>query len=205
MEVIDSIGKLESIYGEAPERALVKERDTIIAEYARFIERSPFCMLATVGPEGVDVSPRGDPPGSFVRIADERTLLLPDRRGNNRVDSLRNIVRDPRCSLIFMIPGIGETVRVIGEADLVIDAGLLADFAMDGKPPRCIVRVAVRSVYFQCQKALVRSRLWDPASAAARGDVPTAGQMLQGVLPKAEFDGDDYDRSYPEHMARTIY
>lgn len=204
MDRIQTIEQLEAIYGEVPERALAKESPTVIPEYAAFIRRAPFCMLATVGPEGVDVSPRGDPPG-FVRVSDERTLMLPDRRGNNRVDSLRNIVRDGRASLIFMIPGIGETLRVNGRADLLVDDDLLASFAFEGKTPRCIVRVHVETVYFQCQKALARSGLWDPAAQADRSEVPTAGQMLQALMQDRDFDGDEYDRTYPEHMARTIY
>lgn len=204
MSAIETIEQLEAVYGEVPERALAKESPTVIPEYAAFIRRSPFCMLATVGPEGVDVSPRGDPPG-FVRVADERTLLMPDRRGNNRVDSLRNIVRDPRASLIFLIPGIGETLRVIGRAGLHTDPDLLESFAIDGKLPRCVVRLSVETVYFQCQKALARSGLWDPAARAERAEVPTAGQMLQALIRDQGFDGAEYDRNYPDHMAKTIY
>ena len=204
MSAIETIEQLEAVYGEVPERALAKESPTVIPEYAAFIRRSPFCMLATVGPEGVDVSPRGDPPG-FVRVADERTLLMPDRRGNNRVDSLRNIVRDPRASLIFLIPGIGETLRVIGRAGLHTDPDLLESFAIDGKLPRCVVRLSVETVYFQCQKALARSGLWDPAARAERAEVPMAGQMLQALIRDQGFDGAEYDRNYPDHMAKTIY
>lgn len=204
MDRIETIEHLEAVYGAVPDKALAKESPTLTPEYAAFIRRAPFCMLATVGPEGVDVSPRGDPPG-FVRVADERTLMLPDRRGNNRVDSLRNIVRDGRVSLIFLIPGIGETLRVNGRADLVIDAPLLESFAFEGKRPRSVVRVRVATVYFQCQKALARSRLWDPAAQAGRAEVPTAGQMLQALLADEDFDGAEYDRAYPEHMAKTIY
>lgn len=204
MEKIDTIEKLEAIYGEMNPRSVAKEADHLIPEYAAFIERSPFCMLATVGPEGLDVSPRGDPPG-FVRIQDPKTLLLPDRRGNNRVDSLRNIVRDPRVSVIFLIPGIGEAMRINGTAELIVDQALFDSFAIDGKLPRSIVRISVQTVYFQCQKALARSRLWFADSHAAREDVPTAGQMLQALITSEPFDGDEYDRGYPDHMKNTIY
>lgn len=204
MSKIETMEQLEAIYGEVAERSKAKESQVLIPEYAAFVRRSPFCMLATVGPEGVDVSPRGDPPG-FVRIADERTVLLPDRRGNNRVDSLRNIVRDPRVSLIFMIPGIGETLRINGRAELLTDRDLLESFAHDGKLPRSIVRVTAETVYFQCQKALARSRLWDPAAQAKRSEVPTAGQMLQALIKDQGFDAEAYDRNYPDHMAKTIY
>ncbi|WP_417515536.1 pyridoxamine 5'-phosphate oxidase family protein [Minwuia sp.] len=205
MELIDSIEKLEAVYGEKNPKAVAKEADHIIPEYAAFIERSPFCMIATVGPEGLDVSPRGDPQGRFVRIVDPKMLMLPDRRGNNRVDSLRNIVRDPRISMIFMIPGIGETMRVTGTADLTVDPDLLESFAMDGKLPRSVIRIHVETVYFQCQKALARSRLWFADSHAARDEVPTAGQMLQAMIKSEPFDGEAYDRGYPDHMKETIY
>ena len=205
MDLIDTMDKLEAIYGQVEMRSKAKEADHLIPEYAAFVERSPFCMLATVGPEGVDVSPRGDPPGEFVRIADPKTLHLPDRRGNNRTDSLRNIVRDPRASMIFMIPGIGETLRVNGTADLAVDPDLLESHAINGKAPRCVVRLHVETVYFQCQKALARSRLWDPASRVPREEVPTAGQMLQALIRSEPFDGEAYDRNYPDHMAKTIY
>ncbi len=205
MQIIDSTEKLVAIYGEMNPKSVAKEADHLIPEYAAFIERSPFCMIATVGPEGLDVSPRGDPVGQFARIQDPKTLLLPDRRGNNRVDSLRNIVRDPRVSVIFAIPGIGETMRINGTADVVIDDALIESFAMDGKPPRSIVRVHVQTVYFQCQKALARSRLWFQDSHAERSEVPTAGQMLQAMIRDEEFDGEAYDRNYPDHMKSTIY
>lgn len=205
MEIIDTTEKLVAIYGEMNPKSVAKEADHLIPEYAAFIERSPFCMLATVGPEGLDVSPRGDPIGEFARIADPKTLLLPDRRGNNRVDSLRNIVRDPRVSVIFMIPGIGETMRINGTADILVDDDLFESFAMDGKLPRSVVRIHVETVYFQCQKALARSRLWFQESHAAREEVPTAGQMLQAMIKTEPFDGEAYDRGYPDHMKNTIY
>lgn len=205
MQIIDTTEKLEAIYGEKNPKSLAKEADRLIPEYAAFIERSPFCMLATVGPEGLDVSPRGDPVGEFVRIADPKTLLLPDRRGNNRIDSLRNIVRDSRVSLIFMIPGIGETMRINGTADIVVDEALLQEMAMDGKLPRSVVRIHVQTVYFQCQKALARSRIWFQESHAERSEVPTAGQMLQAMIQDEPFDGAAYDRNYPDHMKNTIY
>lgn len=205
MQTIETVEQLEAIYGEKNPKSVLKEADHLIPEYAAFVERSPFCMLATVGPEGLDVSPRGDPVGQFFRIQDPKTLLLPDRRGNNRIDSLRNIVRDSRVSVIFMIPGIGETLRINGTADIVVDDDLLASMAMDGKLPRSIVRVHVETVYFQCQKALARSRLWFADSQAAREDVPTAGQMLQALIKSEPFDGAEYDRNYPDHMKNTIY
>lgn len=200
---LDSIEALEAHYGAPLQRSLDKELGHISDLYRQFIERSPFVVLATSGPEGLDCSPRGDPPG-FVRVVDKRRVLLPDRRGNNRIDSLRNIVRDPRISLLFMIPGIGETLRINGHAELLADHDLCRSFAMGDKVPRCVISVTVDRIYYQCQKALHRSRLWDPAAFAARDEVPTAGAMLKATV-SGDFDAESYDNDYPEHMARTIY
>ena len=173
---LDSIEALEALYDAPLQRSLDKELGHISDLYRQFIERSPFVVLATSGPEGLDCSPRGDPPG-FVRVVDKRRVLLPDRRGNNRIDSLRNIVRDPRVSLLFLIPGIGETLRINGNAVLLTDHDLCQSFALEGKAPRCVISVTVDRIYYQCQKALHRSRLWDPEAFAAREEVPTAGAM----------------------------
>ncbi|MDF1720017.1 MAG: pyridoxamine 5'-phosphate oxidase family protein [Minwuia sp.] len=135
---------------------------------------------------------------------DKRRVLLPDRRGNNRIDSLRNIVRDPRVSLLFMVPGVGETLRINGTAQLLCDHDLCLSFALNEKAPKCVISVTVDRIYYQCQKALHRSRLWDPTAFAQAGEVPTAGEMLKATVG-GEFDDESYDRDYPEHMARTIY
>src|SRR5882724_2763788 len=156
--LITSIEQLEALYGLPAGAAVFKEIDHVNAQYRSFIEAAPFFALATVGPEGVDCTPRGDAPG-FVRVADERTLMIPDRRGNNRIDSLRNIVRDPRVSLLFLIPGVGETFRVIGRAAISTDPALAESFVFAGKTPRAVIVVSVESVYFQCSKAIVRSKL----------------------------------------------
>ncbi len=203
IDKLDSIEALAAIYDAPVQRALDKELGHISDLYRQFIERSPFVVLATSGPEGLDCSPRGDPPG-FVRVLDKRRVLLPDRRGNNRIDSLRNIVRDPRVSLLFMIPGVGETLRINGNAELRIDHDLCQSFAIDGKAPKCVISVTVDRIYYQCQKAIHRSRLWDPEAFATPGEVPTAGEMLKSMV-RGEFDEESYDREYPEHMARTIY
>jgi len=200
--VITDVARLRELYGEPSERSLVKELDHLSEHYRQFVEAAPFLGLASVGPEGVDVSPRGDAPG-FVRVVDAHTLMLPDRRGNNRTDSLTNIVRDPRVSLLFLIPGVGETLRVIGRAQVVVEPALCASFAMQDKVPRSVLVIHIEHVYFQCQKALARSRLWQADSQVERSTFPTAGQIL-GALDK-EFDGDDYDRDYAQHMQRTIY
>ncbi|MFB3106519.1 MAG: MSMEG_1061 family FMN-dependent PPOX-type flavoprotein, partial [Pseudomonadales bacterium] len=154
--VINTTEQLEFLYGKPMSRALTKEIDQISDHYRAFIEKAPFVVVATSGPEGLNCSPRGDPPG-FVRVPDEKTVLIPDRRGNNRVDTLRNIVRDPRISLLFLIPGIGETMRINGTAVIDTDPQLCESFAMEGKVPRSVIAVTVERIYFQCQKALVRS------------------------------------------------
>lgn len=201
--MVRSTEELEAIYGEPLARSLSKEIDHISDHYRAFIEVSPFVVLATVGPEGLDCSPRGDPAG-FVRVADDRTVLLPDRRGNNRIDSLRNIVRDPRVSLLFLIPGVGETLRINGEARISTDPALCASFEMQGKQPATVLIVGVNRVYFQCQKALARSKLWDPETQIDRKRLPSAGE-IQSALIGDGFDGEAYDRDYPERMKRTIY
>lgn len=203
---ISSEAELDERYGEPVPAAVLKELTFVSEDYRRFIEASPFVLLATAGPEGLDCSPRGDPAG-FVRVLDERTLAIPDRRGNNRVDSLRNIVRDPRVALLFLIPGIGETLRVNGRAVLSTDEELCRSFAMGErgeKVPVCVIVISVEAVYTQCQKALVRSKLWDPAAQIERSALPTMGQILQRISDGA-FDGAAYDATSPKRLADTIY
>jgi PPOX class probable FMN-dependent enzyme len=201
--LLTRIDQLEAIYGQALERALQKELPALTPEYRPFIEHAPFMVLATAGPEGLDCSPRGDAPG-FVRILDDRTLALPDRRGNNRIDSLRNVVRDPRVALLFLVPGVGETLRVNGRAAISVEPALLNSFVVDGKAPRSVLLVTIDSVYFQCTKALVRSHLWDASRQVERKRLPSAGDILAAIC-KGDFDGGAYDRGYPEHMRKTIY
>ena len=200
---VTSVEQLEAIYGQPSGAAVLKEIDHVNAEYRAFIEAAPFFALSTNGPEGVDCSPRGDEPG-FVRVADEKTLMIPDRRGNNRIDSLRNIVRDPRVSLLFLIPGIGETIRVIGRAGISTDPALLESFVFAGKTPRSVIVVAVESVYFQCSKAIIRSKLWDPARLIDRKSLPSNGTVLAEITKGAE-GGEEYDKAYPERLKATIY
>src|SRR5712691_5007475 len=149
MSIVATIRDLEAIYGQPNEASTVKVATRVTPPYRVLIEKSPFAALATSGPEGLDCSPRGDLAG-FVRIHDDRTLMMPDRRGNNRVDSLRNIVRDPRVALLFLIPGSGTTLRVNGRAHLSVDPDLLASFAMDGKKPRSVIVMTIEELYFQC-------------------------------------------------------
>jgi len=203
MSVITTIEELEALYGAPVEAAIVKEVDRITPHYRVLVEASPFVALATAGPEGLDCSPRGDLAG-FVRIHDERTLMMPDRRGNNRVDSLRNIVRDPRVALLFLVPGSGTTLRVNGRARLDTDPALLESFAVDGKAPRSVIVLAVERVYFQCARAIVRSGLWDPQRHVDPASLPTPGRIL-AALSDERVGGDSYDREWPERARKTMW
>jgi uncharacterized protein len=201
---ITTIAELESLYSDAPYGpAVFKETDRITAQYRKLIEAAPFCVIATSGPEGLDCSPRGDPPG-FVRVVDEHTLVIPDRRGNNRIDSLRNLLRDPRISLLFLIPGVGETMRVNGHAKISTDPTLTESFAMNGKVPKCVLIVAVGTAYFQCTKAIIRSKLWDPASRVDRKSLPTPGSILAEITD-GKMGGPEHDRLAPARIKETIY
>src|ERR1700704_4800776 len=190
---VTSIAQLEALYGLPAGAAVFKEIDHVNAEYRAFIEASPFFALASNGPEGIDCSPRGDDPG-FVRVADAKTLMIPDRRGNNRIDSLRNIVRDPRVSLLFLVPGVGETFRVIGRASISTDPALTESFVFAGKTPRAVIVVKVESVYFQCSKAIIRSKLWDPTRHVERNSLPSNGTILAAIT-KGAMGGEEYDRA----------
>src|SRR5580704_4881532 len=201
--LVASIDQLESIYGEPFGPAVVKEIDYVSADYRAFIEAAPFCAVATCGPDGLDCTPRGDPPG-FVRVQDEKTLLIPDRRGNNRIDSLRNLIADPRISLLFLIPGCGETIRVNGRAAISIDPALCESFVFAGKLPRSVIVVTVDRIYFQCAKAIVRSRLWDPAMQIERKTLPSSGTIL-AAISKGAIGGPEHDRTAAERMKATIY
>lgn len=200
---IADLDALTALYGQPKDTSLLKESATLHPNYCAFIRAAPFVALATSGPGGLDVSPRGDAPG-FVEIHDERTLLLPDRRGNNRVDSLRNVIADPRVALLFLIPGIGEALRVNGRAQITVDPALLDELSMDGKPPRSVLVVNVETVFFQCSRAVVRSRLWDPATQLSRDALPSAGRILRDLIGSG-FDGDQYDRELPERVQKTLY
>ena len=203
MTEITSVEQLEAIYGTPGEASLVKELDRLIPEYVAFVEASPFVALATNGPEGLDCSPRGDLRG-FVRVADERTLLMPDRRGNNRVDSLKNIVRDGRVGLLFLVPGSGTTLRVNGKATLSIDPELRASFAVDGQAPRSVIVITVQAVYFQCARAIVRSELWNPDRHVDPKSLPTPGKIL-AATSQARIDGEAYDAEWPERARKTMW
>src|ERR1700761_7162997 len=192
MSVVATIEQLDAIYGQPGESSTVKVADRVSASYRILIEKSPFAALATAGPEGLDCSPRGDLPG-FVRIHDEKTLMMPDRRGNNRIDSLRNIVRDPRVALLFLIPGSGSTLRVNGRAHVSAEPDLLASFKVDGKSPRTVIVMTVDEIYFQCARAIVRSDLWNPDKRVDPKTLPTPGQIL-AEMSAHTVGGETYDR-----------
>ena len=207
MQKINSIEMLEQIYDRpVTDRAIWKEIDHINDLYRQFIEASPFLILATYSATGVDCSPRGDPPG-FVRVAAPDCIQIPDRRGNNRLDSMRNIVVNPNVGIIFLIPNVGETIRVSGEAEILIDPELCASFSVNHKPASSVLSIKVKKVFYQCQKAFARSKLWDPNSYIERGDLPSAGQMAKyfSALHGTEFDAETYDDGYAETMKKTMY
>jgi PPOX class probable FMN-dependent enzyme len=170
---------LGHIYAPPTPRAVAKQLTRIDRHAAHFIGLSPFCVLATAGPDGsVDASPRGGNPG-FARIENETRLLMPDRPGNNRIDSFRNVLSGRGyVQLIFFVPGLDETLRVGGEAGLTVDADVLASMIEFGKPPRAVLDVAVREVYFHCGKALMRSRLWSPEARVARSVQPSISEVI---------------------------
>ena len=192
---------LREVIGTPTELVLTKIADRLNALTRQFVERSPFVCVATARPDGgLDVSPRGDPPG-FVRILGERTLLLPDRPGNRIADTLTNLLEDPRIALLFLIPGIGDTFRVNGRARIVDDAELLAPCAVDGKVPRLGLLVSIEEAYTQCSKALIRSDLWNPEHHVDRSELPSSGEILRSVR-EDEFDAEGYDRERAARYAR---
>jgi len=201
--IVTDLATLERLYGAPSEASIVKEIDHIHPIYRKLIEASPFAVLATSGPGGLDASPRGDGPG-FVTVENEKSLLLPDRRGNNRTDTLRNIIGDPRVALLFLIPGIGETLRVNGRAWISIEPALLRRFAVEGKEPRSVLVITVETVYFQCSRAVLRADLWNPEKHASRAALPSTGAIL-AALSGAKLGGEAYDRALPERVKATLY
>jgi len=202
--VISTLAELEALYAEPvypPAKA--KETTRITKAYRALIEASPFFALATIGPDGLDCSPRGDPNG-FVRVVDEKTIVVPDRRGNNRIDSLRNLISDPRVALLFLIPGVSETLRIMGRATISTDPELCNSFTMQGKAPKSVLVIKVDKVFFQCAKAIVRSKLWDPKTQIERASLPTAGVILAEITD-GKLGGPEHDRLAPERMKATIY
>jgi PPOX class probable FMN-dependent enzyme len=200
---IDSLPALEALFGPVAEASVRKEVPVLHPVYQQWIAAAPFAVLATAGPEGLDASPRGDSPG-FIVVQDERTLLLPERRGNNRIDSLCNILTDPRVALLFLIPGVGETLRVNGRARISVAPALLERFTVLGAPPKCVLEITVESVFFQCARAVQRSKLWEQLPDEVRHSVPSAGTMLAALTDSA-IDGAQYDRDLPDRQRNTLY
>lgn len=202
-DIVD-FAALRAAYPNLPgDTSLAKVVDHVHPLYRPMIEASPFAVLATLGPRGLDTSPRGDAPG-FVRVADEHTLLLPDRRGNNRIDSLSNLLVDARLALLFLIPGCNETLRVNGHGRLSRSPALCEALAMDGRAPASVLVVRVGSVYFQCGRALMRSALWDATSRIDRRQLPSVGTVL-GTLSQGRIDGGAYDAELPGRQRSTLY
>lgn len=203
MATITTLAELEALYDTPVPTSITKELDHFTDLHKAYVEASPFVVIATSGPEGLDCSPRGDPAG-FVRVADERTVLIPDRRGNNRLDTLRNIVVDGRIGLLFLIPGVNVTLRVNGTAQLTTDEELRQSFAIEGKAPATVIVVKTMAVYTQCPKALIRSHLWDPSRFRDADELPSMGAIME-LITAGVFDGRAYDTSYPERVRQTIY
>lgn len=203
MSILRTVAELEALYDAPVPTSITKEVSYLTEQHRAYVEASPFVVVSTAGPGGLDCSPRGDPPG-FVRVADERTLQIPDRRGNNRLDTLRNLVVDPRIGLLFLVPGIGVTLRVNGTAELSTDLELRQSFEIDGKLPALVIVVTTTAVYTQCPKALIRSSLWDVTRHRDPDDLPSMGAIMEAITAGA-FDGRAYDAAYPERVRQTIY
>jgi uncharacterized protein len=201
MDWITTLDDLHAHYGQPGEAATVKVTPHLTPAYHAFLNRSRFCILSTVGPEGTDGSPRGDT-GPVVTILDAQTLALPDWHGNNRIDSLRNIVRDGRVSMIFLIPGSNTAIRVNGTARLTADDTLRARFDRDGKAPRSVIVIRIAEVYSQCARALIRSALWSCGDQSA--GLPTVGDMLREIT-EGRIDGQAYDADWPGRAAATMW
>jgi len=200
--VVQDLSELAELYGKPGETSLAKELPRITPEYRRMIEASPFVAVATIGEGGMDCSPRGDA-APVIAVLDEQTLALPDRRGNNRLDTLKNIVTDGRIGLLFLIPGCNETLRVNGRAELTTHPDMIERFEVDGKAPVTVVVITVEAIYFQCARAVIRSQLWNADQHVDRATLPTAGQMTKAAEPS--FDAETYDAALPDRQADTLY
>lgn len=197
---IDTLDALHALYGVPKPPAMVKVAQRVTPEYRAWIEAAPFCALTTVGPEGSDCSPRGDA-GQVVYIEDETTLAMPDRRGNDRIDSLRNIVRDPRCSLMLLIPGSSTVIRVNGRGRVVADAARLERYSVNGKAPRSVILIEIDELYFQCARAVMRAGLWSGAEAP---DLPSVGTIL-AAMSDGTVGGESYDAEWPERAKKSMW
>ena len=200
---ITDVETLEKFYGAPTGAAVAKEINYLHPHYQKLIAASPFFVLATGGADGMDATPRGDAPG-FVEVADDKTLLIPDRRGNNRVDSMRNIIANPHVALLFLVPGIGETLRVNGRAEISTDPALLERFSVEGRLPRSVLVVRVDTVFFQCARAIFRAKLWDSDRHVERSSLPSLGTIVADIT-HAQFDGEEYDKGLYERLKGALY
>ncbi|MEP6827349.1 MAG: pyridoxamine 5'-phosphate oxidase family protein [Aestuariivirga sp.] len=204
MQYIQNQSELEAIYSALPAQAsTAKVADHITPAYRKLIEHSPFVALATTGPEGLDCSPRGEA-GAVVRVLDEGHIAMPDRRGTNRIDSMRNIVADPRVALLFLLPGSGTTFRINGIAKLTADEDLCKSFEMEGKLPRSVIVVQIEAIYFQCARAVIRAGLWDSTRHIAPDQIPSAGQILDSMT-SGEINGSKYDAEWPGRAKTSMW
>lgn len=199
--MITTIEELETLYAKPGAASLRKVARQMTPVYRRWIMASRFCVLTTVGPEGTDGSPRGDD-GPVVTEIDDKTLAMPDWRGNNRMDSLRNIVRDPRVSLMFMVPGSTSVLRLNGTAQITADADMLTRFERDGAHPRSVILIDITEIYFQCARAILRARLWTAGDESAA--LPTPGEMLNEATAGA-VGGPEYDAEWSERAKKTMW
>ena len=201
IRTVTSEEELRDLIGRPTELVLAKLANRLNELTRQFIERSPFVCVATAGPDGgIDVSPRGDPPG-FVRVIDDTTVLLPERPGNRIADTLTNLLADPRIALLFLIPGVGDTFRVNGTAVITDDRDLLSTSAVNGKVPRLGIVVSVMEAYTQCAKALIRSDLWNPENHIERSELPASGDILR-LISLPDLDVDEHERARAERYAR---
>lgn len=200
---VTNMSELRTAYRAPDARADLKVLDRLDEHSRNFIALSPFCVLSSVGADGLmDTSPRGDPPG-FVAALDDRTLLVPDRPGNNQVDTLRNVLSDPRVGLLFFAPGMNETLRVSGSAEIVTGAELLAPLSVNGRPPLSGLKVTVKEAFLHCGRSLIRSRLWDPEARIERSAFPTYGQVLADQIAGA--DAREIDAAEDEANRERLY
>lgn len=199
---VTTLEQLLGLYGKVPVGAITKEQESLHPVYQALIEASPFCAFATVGPSGTDCTPRGDQPG-FVKIIDDKTIEMADRKGNNRLDSLRNIIDDGRVSLLFLIPNRQETMRVNGRAIITTDPDTLRRHADEGREPATVIRISVDQAYLQCGKAMIRSKIWDPEQWADVADLPTTGQISASF--RDGVDVPEYDKTLDERLRADLH
>lgn len=199
---ITTLAQLEALYGKPGEASLRKVTKKMTPSYREMIEASPFFALATIGEGGLDCTPRGDD-HQAVHIIDETTIAIADRRGNNRLDTLRNIIEDPRCALLFLIPGVNECIRINGYATITTDPELIQTLTKEGKAPATVTLVSIDELYFQCARAIIRSGIWNPENLKDRATLPSAGQMTKSAFET--FDSDTYDKELSDRQKQTLY